>query len=64
MSSSSIVLRVPMIVREKLRGLEVATPDTPSDAGVEESPGRRAPLARLADEVSPPVRGGFRHFVW
>lgn len=63
MSSNTLVLRVPM--RADVRGASRATRQQnegmPSRT---ERPVRRGALARVAADVSPPVRGGFRLFAW
>lgn len=61
MSSNAFVLRLP--VRADVR----AASRVPLERVQEERhdrPERRAVLAKVAEDVSPSVRGGFRLFAW
>lgn len=65
MSSNTLVLRLPVRadVHDDVRDASRA-PVERREARRDERPEHRAALARVAEDVSPSVRGGFRLFAW
>lgn len=61
MSSTTLVLRLPE--RADVTDTRRATAEREA-ASRHERPARRGTLAQVAEDVSPSLLGGFRHFVW
>lgn len=64
MSSDTHTIRLPRRMRRLARSETAHRADTVTTAQPSEAASQRGRLSRVADDVSVPVRGEFRHFAW
>lgn len=64
MSTDTLSLRLPLRLRRLARSETAPRAHTVTTSQPSEPAPQRGRLSRVADDVSAPVRGGFRYFAW